>query len=371
MALPVAGKDSHTLLFKVADNKPGPQTSYMQYKNNNPFGVQAKMMFHQDRIHEYLTRGDTNPIEMEVNLTNKCNMACKWCISSNFRGKESLDAEIFSDFCHDFKAMGGKALVFSGGGEPTCHPDFITFVEIAKNYKLELGLMTNGFYDDSYNEIIGMTFKWVRFSIDTLDEAEYKKWKGINALPQVLDSVDNLHRFPVKIGINCNIGPEHTIKGVKKFERLLYYADYIQFRPVLPRYYLKEKIQINKPVWDYLAKCESPIISLSNDKREDLTGKSLFPFRKCEGHFFVPILNADGDVCVCMYHPKDDRFVFGNIYKDDFKTIWKSKQRKRVIEFVRGLDYKRFCQQCCKLCEINKFLDFINHPEEGVDINFL
>ena len=342
----------------------------MQYKNNNPFGVQAKMMFHQDRIYEYLTRGDTNPVEMEVNLTSRCNMRCKWCISSNFRSYESLSSNIYEHFCKYFKAMGGKALVFSGGGEPTCHAGFWKFVKIAIDEDLELGLMTNGAYDFNPS-IIGNNFKWVRFSLDTLDEKEYRAWKGVYALDKVLNNIAALKGFPVKVGINCNINMEHTVEGVKKFQDLLYYADYIQFRPVLPRYFMKEKIQVNKPVWDYLSKCESPVISLSNDKREDLEEQSLFPFRKCEGHFFVPVLNANGDVCACMYHPKDDRFVFGNIYDRSFEDIWKSQKRKEVIEFIRGLDYKKECQMCCKLTEINKFIDFIKHPEEGVDINFL
>jgi len=359
------------LLGKVRITNPARTRLIMKYKNNNPFGVQAKMMFHQDRIHEYLTRGDTTPVEMEVNLTNRCNMNCKWCISSNFRNRESLSAKAFKSFCHSFKVMSGKALVFSGGGEPTCHSNFGEFTDIAIREELELGLMTNGTYNFNYNKVIGNYFKWVRFSIDTLDETQYKKWKGVNTLSKALDNLFALKDYPTKVGVNCNIGPEHTIEGVKRFQDLLYFADYIQFRPVLPRYYMKEKIQINKPVWDYLAKCESPVISLSNDKREDLEEQNHFPFRSCEGHFFVPVLNANGDVCVCMYHPNDKRFVFGNIYKNSFGEIWKSEQRKRVIEFVRGLDYKRFCQRCCKLTEINKFIDFIKHPEEGVDINFL
>ena len=343
----------------------------MKYKNNNPFGVQAKMMFHQDKIHEYLTKGDTTPIAMEVNLTNRCNMRCKWCISENFRDRAALSVKAFKVFCLDFRFMGGKALVFSGGGEPTFHPEFTEFVKVAKDFGLELGLMTNGFYDPNYRKVIGNNFKWVRFSVDTLDQKEYKKWKGVGRLLLVLNNILMLKDLPIKVGINCNIGPEHTVEGIKKFQDLLYYADYLQFRPVLPRYFLKENIQFNKPVWDYLSKCESPLISLSNDKREDLKEGNLFSFRKCEGHHFVPILNANGDICVCMYHPKDKRFVFGNIYKNSLEYIWGSAKRKKVIEFISNLNYKKECQACCKLTEINKFIDFIKHPEEGVDINFL
>ena len=344
----------------------------MKYKNNNPFGVQAKMMFHQDRIYEYLYKGDTAPVEMEVNLTNKCNMSCKWCINANFRNKERLNVYSFMHFCIDFKKMGGKALVFSGGGEPTLHPDFEVFVNVARRSDLELGLMTNGFYKPEYSEIIGNNFKWVRFSIDTLDRKEYKKWKGVDSLDMVIDNVKALDKLPVKVGINCNVGPEHTVESIEKFGFVFSRGiDYIQFRPVLPRYFLKEKIQTNEAVWDYLSKRECQEINISGDKLEDLRRNNAFPFSSCEGHFFVPVLNANGDVCVCMYHPKDDRFVFGNLKNQYFKQIWQSEKRYEVIDFVRKLDYKKECQMCCKLTEINKFIDFIKHPEKGTDINFL
>src|SRR4051794_2660932 len=48
----------------------------------NPFGTQAKVVFgHFDRLAELRLTGDTFPVLVEVNLTNYCNLACRWCIS--------------------------------------------------------------------------------------------------------------------------------------------------------------------------------------------------------------------------------------------------------------------------------------------------
>jgi len=73
-----------------------------------------------------------------------------------------------------------------------------------------------------------------------------------------------------------------------------------------------------------------------------------------------------------MYHPTDTRFTFGNIYSNTLEEIWNSEQRKITIEFTRRLNYKMNCQMCCKLCELNKFIDFIKNTDRNkLDINFL
>ena len=312
---------------------------------------------------------------MEINLTSKCNLACEWCISANFNRKDTIKTEPLLRFLKEFKKCGGEAVTFSGGGEPTLHPDFLEITTKAKEIGLHLGLMTNGVYPAKYNEVIGKCFDWVRFSLDTINHEKYIKWKGLDRINQVLDNIKELKNYPATIGINCNVSKEHTLKDIQELCNLMPdTADYLQFRPVLPRYFKDEKSFINDMIWyDWLENYQigRPYINLSNDKVDDVEEDNYFPFEWCEGHFFEPILDANGNLCVCMYHPDDDRFVFGNIYKNNLEEIWSSNKRKEVIRFVRSLDYKKHCQVCCKLTEINKFLDFVRHPERGRDIHFL
>ena len=110
---------------------------------------------------------------------------------------------------------------------------------------------------------------------------------------------------------------------------------------------------------------------MSNDKRKDIEEERYFDFETCEGHFFEPILDATGEIKVCMYHYGDDRFTFGNINEHRFLDIWLGDRRRNVIEFVRGFDYRKGCQLCCKCTEINKLTTFINNPSKDMDVNFL
>lgn len=347
---------------------------YAQFKGNNPFASQAKTLFHGDRIGEYLRTGDCMPVFCEVNLTNECNLRCQWCISENFKtNRDCLRRDPMLKFAEDFFSSGGRAITFSGGGEPTLHSDFSEIISRCDQIGLEVGLMTNGAHRPELNDVIADSVRWVRISLDTLDREHYKQWKGVDRLDQVLENVRSLtSSMSAKVGINCNVHRNLTIREVDDLINMLddYGVSYLQFRPILPRYFRSEKIDLNSRVWSYLSTVQDARVNYSLDKYNDLVDGVAFPFRSCEAHRLSFVVNSDGNLLPCMYHPDDPRFVFGSIYEDGFEAIWKSEQRRQVIQFMEHeLDMPRECQLCCKLCELNKLFEFLN--TDGMDVNFL
>jgi len=362
---------------------------YTSFSGRNPFASQAKMLLHSDKLHQYLSEGDTDcPVFMEIGLTDKCNEACFWCITELGRDNRlgaSINIDSLKRYLKDFSEMGGKAVTFAGQGEPTFYRHFEEAVGAAKDVGLQLGMMTNGVFKNRYCPLIGDSFEWIRISLDTLDEVKYKEWKEVDGVKIIKKNIEELVKYPVRIGINCNIGPNITLDHAKDLVEWVNEYDgisYLQFRPILPRFYKEAETsyketgtaEINLEVWNYLDSLPKEImkkINLSDDKRKDLRDGTAFTFRSCEGHFFEPILAATGDVKVCTYHPNDPSLAFGNINESSFKEIWHSEQRQEAIRTVRALNYKEKCQMCCKLSEPNKLLDFLTHPEETQDINFL
>ncbi len=340
---------------------------------SNPFGVHQKMLCHMDRISEYLKTGDTFPVVIEINLTDVCNLKCVYCFCDH-RSNYTLDTDTLKRFIKDYALMGGKAITFSGGGEPTCHPDFKDIVEFSYDQGLDLGLITNGLFKEEHTETVGDCFKWVRVSLDSVNYQVYKEVKGVDRLDTALKNITSLREYPCKLGINCNVTEDMKVYDISDFiDTLEDNVDYIQFRPVLPRFVHDEGIALNDDVWDHLRTYDTPKVILSDDKFRDLVGDkgNEFPFESCEGHFFSPILDSNGDFKVCMYHPSDTNFTFGNINDDSLYSIWYSDQRQETIDYVRNFEYSGKCQMCCKLFEINKFIDHVKNPDPKLDINFL
>lgn len=354
------------------------KANLIQFKGNSPFATQAKILFHMDRVNDWKIQGcySSRPLAVEINLTDYCNLDCQWCISSNYIKKTSQDKEKLFDFLSDFKALGGKSITLSGGGEPTTYPFFTEIVEKAVSLKLNIGLMTNGVFSPKLLKVIGENLTWVRVSLDTVNKEKYKQWKGLDCVDIVLDHIERLSEYPVKLGVNCNVSAGMDVNDIVDFIAATKEldVDYIQFRPILPRYYMEETIEINQPVWDFLQEkyLHDPIMAFSFDKLADLSnGSSKFPYKSCEGHFFSFVLDSNGDVNVCMYHTENDKFIMGNINTSSFVDIWLGAKRRLVADNCRNLDFESECQVCCKLHELNKFLEFYMNPDKSMDINFL
>jgi radical SAM protein with 4Fe4S-binding SPASM domain len=361
-------------------NKKSKLNNYMNVNPDNPFSSQTKMLFHLDKVNEYLQTGNTFPVLAEIMPANSCDLACYFCITENRldnkdNAKAMLKREPTLQFIRDFKRLGGKAINFSGGGSPELNPHFKDFVlETTKN-GLDCGLLSHGAWKEKLTTVIGENCKWVRISLDTINHEKYLAWKGKDYIDRILKNIEDLKKYPIKVGVNVNVNNDMTIEETQELIDVCYpNVNYIQFRPVLNRYYKpNEHIQINEEVWDYLKQYEkNEKISLSYDKLKGLKGNQ-FPFSKCTGHQFEPVLEACGSVKVCSYFSGDDRFSFGNINDNSLEDIWKSQQRQDVIKFVEeDLNYGRDCQISCKCSTINQFIDFIaNPPPDSLDVNFL
>jgi len=302
-------------------------TKYMQ-STHNPFNSQGKMFHHADRISEYKMMGDTIPILVEINPTNKCNLDCVWCISKYAHKTESLELGELITFLQDFQEQGGKAVTWSGGGEPTTYPYLERGMQAASDAGLQQGIMTNGLVNK--NRLIENHCNWVRFSLDTWNEKRYRELKGVDGFQKVLINIQDINKKKIKVGINMNMPQEEgfqraVFEMIHLSKRLG--VRYFQVRPVLPVgiSVLNDAILARQMQFLKVMEETEPILTVSWDKFNDLLkpdfGRS---YNGCKGHRFECVLDANGDLQVCMYHLKNKNFNFGNIYKDRFATIWES-----------------------------------------------
>jgi cyclic pyranopterin phosphate synthase len=341
-----------------------------------PFDSSKKFLKHVDHIRDYVVDGDTKgPVFIEINLANACNLKCEWCFCAHYnRDSTVLDYQWFYDFCNEFKHLGGKAMTFAGGGESTIHPLFMRFVEQGAHHKIEMALITNGVKDFTYEETeyLSTHLKWIRYSIDTVIKDEFIEQKGSDKSEKTLENLKRMYKITgrtARIGVCCNVMPGHDIFSLSRLiSETEEITDYIQFRPMLD----KKGVTVTNGVWDWLKNIarDNKKIILSLDKVDDIEKGQMLE-GPCVGSCINPILDADGTIRVCMYHPHDERFELGNIYKDSLEVIWKSRKRKEVMDWLVHQNLRELgCQPGCKLTELNKFLNSIK-SDNVRDVNFL
>lgn len=71
-----------------------------------------------------LRHGIGRPQSLQVALTNRCQLRCVFCSVAERELKQEWDYEELLKAIDDFIDCGIKTIEFSGGGEPTLHPDF-------------------------------------------------------------------------------------------------------------------------------------------------------------------------------------------------------------------------------------------------------
>jgi MoaA/NifB/PqqE/SkfB family radical SAM enzyme len=283
--------------------------------------------------------------------------------------------------------MGLRAVTWSGGGEPTTHPDFLGAVRAAGDVGLEQGLMTNGFFPPDYAPAVGETVRWVRVSLDTLDRDRYRQKKAVDALERVLGTIRRLLRHPATVGVNMNLAAWNAdeLLPMARWCRDEGVA-YFQVRPVLglPFEMARTAAYRSQPRLDWgRLRADLEVaeglgtsgfrVAVSWDKFEDVydpSGNFGRTYSGCRYHYLCCVLNADGDLCVCMYHLGDRAFTFGNIYEETVEAIWAGPKRREVVGMCANALDLSSCQVCCKGHEVNKLLHRLGHPG-GADVNFI
>ena len=163
----------------------------------------------KDNVYVYDYEGKTY-----INLTNRCNNACDFCIRKNEVGIEGYnlwlnhDAKA-EDVIKQLKENGklGADVVFCGYGEPTMNLD--TLIEVARFVKqngAKTRLNTNGLASAHYDRDVAAMLKDVidEMSI-SLNDSDAKKYDdichsrfGLNAYGYMLDFARDCVKYGIK-----------------------------------------------------------------------------------------------------------------------------------------------------------------------------
>lgn len=126
----------------------------------------TKLLKHLDKLKLLQEGTPPSPVMAHISLINACNLTCSFCCFANRDLSEKLSLEKVKQALDSFKKIGVTGVEFTGGGEPTIHPNFEEIVEYAHSLGFKLGLCTNG-------KILGTRikkdtvklFSWIRLGL--------------------------------------------------------------------------------------------------------------------------------------------------------------------------------------------------------------
>jgi len=328
-----------------------------------PFDTNIKLMYHTDKINEFLNNGYTTPVMWELDLTYNCNHNCIGCYDFGAGGRisnvKNLDLKTVKNHIDQIYDLGAKSICLTGGGEPLLYKDITDIIIYIKNKGLDVSLTTNGSLLNKNNiPIILENCTWVRISLDAGCRETFEKIHGVDDFDNIVKNIYNLSSFKNKIKSKCTIGVgfltsnkniddmEIATKLCKKLE-----VDYIQFRSFHLNY--DDPYQIGE--------CKK--IQTDNFKVYYLDykyEKIQKQYKKCYGQHFSGVLSL-GKVFVCCHFRNNDKYEIGDLREDTLEKIWKSEKRTNIID---NIDLSK-CIPSCRMHKVNIFLSSLVNDEQS------
>lgn len=162
---------------------------------------------------------DFGPPRLTVELTNRCNLHCSYCLRDEDALHRDpavfLPASVFARIIREARDLMGVEHVVFTGGEPTLHPRFDDVLEAVAHLALTCSFVTNGWHFDRVWPLLTghrTTVTHVAFSLDGTSRETHDRWRGRGSFERVVRACSRCWagRFPfnVKVAIRRDTEPE-------------------------------------------------------------------------------------------------------------------------------------------------------------------
>ncbi len=333
----------------------------------NPF-VSDKILYHPERIAEFIEKGSTMPITWELDLTNKCNHNCPQCAGGRDNSDILSEKEAMM-YIHQIASLDAKAITFTGGGECLLAPFATEAIQLARKFGMDVALITNGSLIKTVDyESLVENCTWIRVSLDASTEEMFKRTHGCNGktFRDTLDGINKLVLYKQQKKLSCSIGVAFLTDEETKFEMLHFTqlckyleVDYVQFRP-----FHFDKTSIGKELNECLEE-ETPYFKvLSSQNKYQNIGEPR-PYPTCYGHHFAGVINVH-EVYLCCHLRDNAKYKLGDLREQPLRIIWDSKKRKDIYEHIDNSD----CVPVCRCDPFNQWLWKLKN-DVPTHVNFL
>ena len=316
----------------------------------------VKALRHLDII-EHTKAGDpARPAHLHLVPSDACNQNCAYCAyrdptytsSQKFlpedgsRPRRMLPTAKVLEILDDCVALGIRAVQFTGGGEPTMHPEIGVMLAGCLDRGLEYAVVTNGTLVE-HKGLVDLLARatWCRFSVDAADMVAYAKQRGVpelhclaawSAVAAVAAARDRLHTDCV-VGTSCIVGPDNW-KGLDALA-VKAKASGSDNLSLAPQFTATGAALFDGCLDDVLKACESAtkhsapgfdVINRVPERIQEMQwGQPITPL--CGYSFFTPFIGADANVYRCCVLSYNDLGLIGNISDKRFSELWMNDDR--------------------------------------------
>lgn len=317
-----------------------------------------KILIHKEKILDAIYNGIPAPITIGLDITNRCNNNCIWCLFKKYRQDHLADISIdaVKKIVPEIASMGTKAICLSGGGEPLVHAQINEIIGIIHDNGIEIGLNTNGCELCEVSDENISKLKYIRISLDAGSHQTHQELHRPSGktFEDILNELSRIVKLKQKNDLKLIIGIGYLVHS-KNHEEIYNLAkkltemgvDYLQIRPLkthqlndleaLRTYHeIKHARHLNIEIYESISKMQDTIKGINN-------------YHDCYINRLVANIGPDGHVYTCC--ELRGQHSIGNIHEKTFKEIWQSQ---RHMDLLNRLDISK-----CPACKYSKMNEII------------
>lgn len=293
------------------------------------------------------------PVNITWEITNKCNLSCRHCLSADQRAECSSDMTLKE--CQNFIYDLAKLKVFQvniGGGEPFLREDILDILAYAHQKGMVTCVSTNGTIVDQSlaKKLSQMDLLYIQVSLDGATAETNDIIRGKGSFAQAISGIENLNKY---LFPHLSINTVVTGKNFREIKDMYLLGQDYHAKTRLSRFRPSGNA---KKVWHeyHLSKEQTLELAEILSKHKDLlTGDSFFSITaEDRKHLGLNMCGAakmtcgvapNGNVYPCAFL-QEEEFLSGNVLNQSLGEIWHNSS---VLNMMRNLSIES-CKKCAR-----------------------
>ncbi len=347
-----------------------------------------KTLWHSDRLAQLRFAGKTSaPVNVEIDLSNRCSLGCEWCHFAythtkgplagaqkppgHVDGGDIMPFALAKRILMQMQQVGVKSVTWTGGGEPTLHPQFEDVITFAETCRLEQGLYTHGGHiTGDRAALLKRACTWVYVSLDEADPEAYRAHKGANRFEAACAGIRALvqaeGKATIGVGFLIHAGNYKSLAVMYALGRALG-VDYIQFRPTIEYTQDNPALGPTEAAWmtpliDALRAYEGdPFVSVDVPRFEAYRDWQGHGYSTCHWSAMQTVITPNGKVWTCVNKREHADALLGDLNCESFAQVWDRVGKPCAVNDT--------CRVMCRGHISNLTLDWV--MSEQPHVNFI
>jgi SynChlorMet cassette radical SAM/SPASM protein ScmE len=341
-----------------------------------------------------------SPKTVELAITNRCNLRCRYCYYFNSPADVGADLPI-EEWLKFIDEMGGCSVmsVILAGGEPFCREDLPEIISSIVQNRMRFGILTNGtLITDEMAQFVASTKRcdMVQVSIDGSIPTTHDACRGQGSFKKAIEGIYCLqsHKLPISVRVTVHKDNVDDLEGIARLllEDLSLSgfsvnsagymgmckqnADQVQLTPQERMLAMETLLELDNKYNGRISAAAGPLaegkmwMAMEEARSQGVPG---LPDRgcltACLGTIRKMAVRADGVMIPCT---QMSHIELGRINIDSLEEVWlrhpefqRLRERRKIplsdFEFCKGCEYLPYCTGNCPALAYT-IMGMENHP---------